>query len=285
MIQADLGIQESFDDPKSFYQEFCDVSDETRYFCGIYIKIFGKMFGVKNIGEHTPQHDRDSDGYGPNPTLRGWHWRGYDCDDSLVGGANIHPGINTETNAITNKWDKSHDSNCNGIHGIDSETNTPYEELYCNNKPRGIMTLGDSATAHFHIPQNILIPETWNDKTFKDLAEMGENEVDWPHLSWGTGFENVKPNYEVDFTSTNNVPDTNSLYMRMREWNRCSHNDYQNNGVNGGDSVNMQKDHGIMYSATRNNKTDLPLVVPLAVIGNDICNGHDDTLERMTTEK
>ena len=69
----------------------------------------------------------------------------------------------------------------------------------------------------------------------------------------------------------------------MREWNRCAHNDYQNNGVNGGDSVNMQKENGIMYSATRNNQTDQPLVVPLAVIGNDICNGHDDTLERMTT--
>lgn len=39
------------------------------------------------------------------------------------------------------------------IKGRDKRTGRPYEDLYCgNSKPMGVAALGDSVTAHFHIP-------------------------------------------------------------------------------------------------------------------------------------
>ena len=102
--------------------------------------------------------------------------------------------------------------------------------------------------------------------------------------SWGTGFDNVSPNWVPNFQQVDNYPETNSIYQRLREHNRCNHNDYQNNGVNGGASDSMSKlENGIMYGTVRNNQTDIPMVVFLALIGNDVCTGHENSLERMTT--
>ena len=69
---------------------------------------------------------------------------------------------------------------------------------------------------------------------------LAENEGDWPMTSWAAGIEDVSPTWKQDFTQTDNLPETKSIYLRMREWNRCSHNDYQNNAVNGADSHNMK---------------------------------------------
>ena len=38
-----------------------------------------------------------------------------------------------------------------------------------------------------------------------------------------------------------------------------------------------------LYSTTRNNETDNPVIAIVALVGNDVCNGHDDTLDRQTT--
>lgn len=62
--------------------------------------------------------------------------------------------------------------------------------------------------------------------------------------------------------------------------NRCTHRDYQNIGVNGARAQSMDD---IMKTLARNQTEDLPLNVMYALIGNDVCNGHVDTLGDMTT--
>lgn len=63
-----------------------------------------------------------------------------------------------------------------------------------------------------------------------------------------------------------------SIYQRMRERDRCVHNDFQNVGVNGARSSSMA-DH-VMFAMRRNPLVDRPALAILALIGNDVCNGH-----------
>ena len=44
--------------------------------------------------------------------------------------------------------------------------------------------LGDSATAHFHIPPQWVTAQGWN---LNGLLVDAENELDNPQCSWGTG--------------------------------------------------------------------------------------------------
>ena len=40
------------------------------------------------------------------------------------------------------------------MQGKDPTTGKPYEELYCGGtQPRGVAVLGDSISAHFHLPR------------------------------------------------------------------------------------------------------------------------------------
>jgi len=56
-----------------------------------------------------PLLDLDGDGFSDFPELRGYHWRGKDCNDLRK---DIYPG--------RKEWsgDKGVDYNCNGISGI-----------------------------------------------------------------------------------------------------------------------------------------------------------------------
>ena len=54
----------------------------------------------------------------------------------------------------------------------------------------------------------------------------------------------------------------------MREWNLCNNNDYQNIGVNGGDSGNSW---GNIHALKRDPQNDYPLIMFLELIGNDVC--------------
>ncbi|KAI4570447.1 hypothetical protein MJT46_005964 [Ovis ammon polii x Ovis aries] len=92
----------------------------------------------------VPFSDADSDKYSDFPTLRGFHWRGRDCNDS---NKMAYPGRRPDN------WDSYQDSNCNGIWGVDPKDGIPYEKKFCEgSQPRGVILLGDSAGAHFHIP-------------------------------------------------------------------------------------------------------------------------------------
>lgn len=77
--------------------------------------------------------------------FRGGDWRGRDCNDN---DATIYPGRANNTHGA------DVDHNCNGIYGVNATTGIPYEEAFCSgsNAPMGIAILGDSATAHFHLP-------------------------------------------------------------------------------------------------------------------------------------
>jgi len=213
---------------------------------------------------HFPIKDGDDDGFSLISSFRGDYWRGKDCND---GNGEVYPGRKPLNN------DTMFDSNCNGIHGRDLASGESFENLFCNTTNSfGVISLGDSASAHFHIPPAYLEAENIGQDTFKDLGMVVENEFDWPHLSAMTGFmENKWPQLIKG--------DVRSVYSSMLQMNLCNHRDYQNIAVNGASSGNIL---GIAKSISRNQKLDYPVILNFALIGNDVCNGHDDTLDHMT---
>ncbi|XP_024418857.2 acyloxyacyl hydrolase isoform X3 [Desmodus rotundus] len=214
-----------------------------------------------SIENSVPFRDADSDKYSAFPTLRGYHWRGRDCNDS---DEMAYPGRRPDT------WDAHQDSNCNGIWGVDPKDGIPYEKKFCEgSQPRGIILLGDSAGAHFHIPPEWITASQMSLKSFFNLPAALTDELDWPQLSGATGFLN----------STSGIKG-NSLYLHLWKRNRCNHRDYQNLSKNGASSQNLE---GFIKSLSRNPLLDQPAVVIYAMIGNDVCNGKTDPVPEMTT--
>lgn len=210
---------------------------------------------------HQPIEDLDTDAFSMTETLRGWSWKGKDCNDvdKLV-----HPGVTAPPGQPGEI-----DWNCNGISGIDPKTKLSYEELLCgNSSQRGIIVVGDSFGAHFSIPPSYMNASEINNQTYSNLLYVLENEFDWPERSAFTGFEQ----------NTSAIP-IDSLYLRMRERNLCNHRDYQNVGVNGARSGAM--DDNVIKSIARN-QTDSPVLLIYELVGNDVCTPHPD-LSRMTT--
>ncbi|XP_044148977.1 acyloxyacyl hydrolase [Bufo gargarizans] len=235
-------------------------------FSGVLLKICSlPLFRMicQTIDSSVPAEDYDQDNFSAFPSLRGYHWRGRDCNDI---NSSIYPGRSPKD------WDALQDSNCNGIWGFDPEDGLPYEKKFCEGTDsKGIIILGDSAAAHFHIPPEWMTPLTMSKSSFSNMALAISNELDWPQFSLYTGFQNSTIGGW-----------TQSLYLRLREWNRCNHRDYQNIARNGGSSENLQK---YLKSMARDQKLDKPAIVFYAMIGNDVCNHLSDTLKHMTTPK
>ena len=150
---------------------------------------------------------------------------------------------------------------------------TPYEDMFCNDTISfGIGVLGDSAMAHFHIPEEWVWPELLSWDMLAHLPYFIENEFDWPMMSAATGFKNITwpiisgPVY--------------SVYQQLKDRNRCNHRDYQNMGVNGADSHDMLHNQ---YLLTRSQTNDYPMLLMYALVGNDVCNHYPDTENHMTT--
>uniref|UniRef100_A0A8C0UXX4 Acyloxyacyl hydrolase n=1 Tax=Cyanistes caeruleus TaxID=156563 RepID=A0A8C0UXX4_CYACU len=181
-------------------------------------------------------------------TLRGYHWRGRDCDDKNT---TVYPGRRPDN------WDAKSDSNCNGI--------------WVSADSKGVVLLGDSAGAHFHIPPEWMTVTQMSAKSFANLPMAFSDELDWPQFSEITGFLNSTIGGWTD-----------SLYLRLRKRNRCNHRDLQNISQNGGSSGNLLS---LIKSLARNQLLDNPAIVIYATIGNDVCNGERDTLAHMTTPK
>ncbi|KAF6085349.1 acyloxyacyl hydrolase [Phyllostomus discolor] len=214
-----------------------------------------------SIENSVPFKDADADKHSPFPTLRGYHWRGRDCNDS---DERAYPGRRPDN------WDAHRDSNCNGIWGVDPKDGIPYEKKFCEgSQPRGIVLLGDSAGAHFHIPPEWITASKMSLKSFFNLPAALTDELDWPQLSGATGFLN----------STNGIKE-NSLYLHLWKRNRCNHRDYQNLSKNGASSQNLER---FIKSLSRNPLLDQPAIVIYAMIGNDVCNGKTDPVPEMTT--
>nr|XP_022342121.1 acyloxyacyl hydrolase-like [Crassostrea virginica]XP_022342122.1 acyloxyacyl hydrolase-like [Crassostrea virginica] len=111
---------------------------------------------------------------------------------------------------------------------------------------------------------------------FEPLVFMAENELDWPEFSTVTAFMNNTQK----FHNVLHGP-VDSVYLRMFDRNHCNHRDYQNIAVNGARSSSMAD--SIQFSFKRNISHDQPVVVFYALVGNDVCNGHHDTFNHMTT--
>ena len=210
---------------------------------------------------HYPLVDGDGDGFGAggNGTLRGWHWRGRDC---LPDDATSYPG----RKAITLPSDVDADHDCNGISG--SNASGPLEDHLCGATPRrGLIVLGDSASAHFHIPPQWLTAAGWSTKELASWTTLlaAEDELDRPDCSWGTGFRTAEEcPYGHGFPMK-------SIYQRLRARNLCNHRDYQNQGVNG---MRITDIFNIVNSTVRHAELDHPALVMFALLGNDVCNGH-----------
>jgi len=165
------------------------------------------------------------------------------------------------------------DYNCNGIHGTNPQTKNFWKDELCNVTQYGVALLGDSAGAHFHIPQSWFQASLITPESFRDLIEIATNELDWPQMSAVTGY--MKSPW-IGHPEGN----VSSSYLKIRERNKCIHRDYQNIAVNGARSGSMSDK--IVLSLARNQQLDHPLFVTLALIGNDVCSGHKD-IDHMTT--
>jgi len=219
--------------------------------------------------QHLPIFDRDVDGFSPREHrgLRGSHWRGADCDD---GDPDVYPGRRSPPS------DASVDHDCNGIAGLDNASGVPYEELLCNGtERRGLIHIGDSATAHFHLPPSWLTARGWSG--LNNGRADAVDELDWPACAWGTGYKNASACPATANASLAALP---SLAARLRLRNRCNHRDYQNIGVNGARVTGILPS---VSSAARAAALDHPALVVFSLIGNDVCNGHADTIAHMTT--
>lgn len=216
--------------------------------------------------QHVPLQDNDGDHFASEMSkgLRGSHWRGYDCDDKRD---DVYPGRKSTS------YGADVDHNCNGIVG-GNETGS-YEEIFCSGTPqRGLVLLGDSATAHFHIPPQWITAQGWNlDQLLPDALD----ELDFPQCSWGTG--HVTPEECPIQAKVEGVDGVLSLYTQLRNRNRCSGNDFQNVGVNG---ARMTSSMQLAESFSRSPEVDQPVTVWLSLIGNDVCNGHTG-FDHMTT--
>lgn len=213
------------------------------------------------VANHKPAKDLDGDGFSDARTLRGYDWRGKDCDDLRK---DVYPGRKTKSAGTS-------DHNCNGISDWD-------EAQFCkDSEMRRLIIFGDSASAHFHVPWGF---DPSNPNLISQLVYMLENELDYPEWSWGTGY---------DFGSDNtSFPegDVDSLYMRLVKRNRCNNNFRENLSVNGARSTSVVPDKTDALSS--NATDDLPAIVFYAFVGNDVINPHipeAENAKQQTTPK
>lgn len=230
---------------------------------------------ICQVADHLPAFDSDNDTFSySEKTLRGTYWRGKDLDDL---DQTIHPGRASS--------DALFDENCNGISGVD-ESGAPYEDKFCKGTGEmGIAILGDSATAHFSLPPSMLNASDFSYGTYKDIISNVEDELDWPQISWSTGHLNNSqfyPNY------WQNIEPTHSVYKFLKQTNLCNNNDYQNLGVNGARASNLLSFAqllGRVNNVHGGGVQHKPLMLFMAMIGNDVCNSKCDVSSMTTTEQ
>ncbi|EEZ98824.2 Acyloxyacyl hydrolase-like Protein [Tribolium castaneum] len=212
----------------------------------------------------APVEDFDNDGFSAMETGRGSDWRGRDCVDN---DPQVYPGRRPLNS------DYFSDSNCNGIWGTKNDTFLSLEQELCKkSQPRGLIFIGDSIGAHFHMPEVWINPLLFSWPGLNGSSVILD-EIDWPQFGFATGFKNITRNILIQGL-------TDSLYLRLRNRNRCNHRDYQNLSQNGASSY-----EGLNHvnSIARNRTTDNPALVIYAMQGNDVCNNFNDTINHMTS--
>ena len=62
-----------------------------------------------------------------------------------------------------------------------------YEEELCGESgPRGVIYIGDSVGAHFHVPPQWFSPLEMNSEIFTNITDVVSREADWPDVSFAT---------------------------------------------------------------------------------------------------
>lgn len=221
---------------------------------------------LKNIinrfgNEHQPVEDADGDGFSTwFDTFRGRDWSGRDCNEFA---ADVYPG--------RGEYGKS----CNGI-----PANA--ERVLCDPRDRrGIISIGDSAAAHFRLPPEWLNASEIRPEVFQDALQILSDEVDWPAISRDTGHFG---NGTVVYRPMPPGP-VYSNYQRLLARNRCNHRDYALvawNGARVGAVLDLLQSRHVHHGIHRTPQ-DHPAIVFWALVGNDVCNGHKDTLRHMTS--
>ena len=125
----------------------------------------------------------------------------------------------------------------------------------------------------FIIPPSWLTSKNLSIDAFKDLVFILENEFDWPMMSSNTGYENSS-------WPTSISGPVDSTYLHLRDLNLCNHRDFQNIAVNGARASAMADQ--IVKGFARRGIKDNPVFLTLALVGNDVCNGHP-SMSHMTT--
>lgn len=220
----------------------------------------------KIFSTNKPFFDVDDDLFSSYEELRGYAWRGKDCNDLW---SKYYPGRKPIEDDII------FDSNCNGIHGFNLFERRTWEDLLCaNTTSQGTIALGDSVTAHFRVPPEWLTATELRHEIFRHFWFVLTNQFDWPMMSTFTGY------YEKsDWPELISGP-IDSVYKHVVERNLCNHRDYQNIGKNGADSFAM---NDILVKALkRNTTTDKPVLLFYALVGNDVCS-NDPVVAHMTT--
>ena len=88
-------------------------------------------------------------------------WRSKDCNDFS---SKVRPGLHVINGDVLL------DHNCNGIFGMNSATDTSWEQQLCNGTQRiSIAVLGDSLSAHFHIPEQELDVRQFSPVVFEHM--------------------------------------------------------------------------------------------------------------------
>lgn len=119
--------------------------------------------------------------------------------------------------------DRYRDSNCNGIFGLNGTTGLSYEDELCaGSGQRGLIYIGDSVGAHFHVPPAWFTPALLDTRILTNISYVISNEFDWPDVGFSTGYRNAT--YMPDLLFDSNV---DSIYLRLRKRNLCNHRDYQ----------------------------------------------------------
>lgn len=218
--------------------------------------------GMPPFHKVLPFSDNDGDYFSTIPTLRGYNWRGQDCNDF---DSTVYPGRRIPSGSVGT------DYNCNGISGTDPSSGKAWKDVYCSNSGQlGVAVMGGSACSHFAIRDKWVRFSNISSSTYSDVIQAAENELDWPHKSWVTGYDTWSDEGPI-----------HSIYLKMRERNLCNHRDYQQLGVNGYDSLDVL---AAVESLARNRTHDHPMLLVHAPIGDDVCNMHnEDTVSYMTT--
>ena len=154
-----------------------------------------------------------------------------------------------------------------------------------------VLLTSSSIAAHFHIPPALLSPANWSLAALGGLIRVTD-EFDLPQCSTATGFANYSTSGESGNATNDACPPTKftrselkgggSIYQRLLRRNGCNFNDFQNIAVNGARAGAMAGN--IVEGMSRFANRSKPLLVILALIGDDVCNGHAGTASMTTPD-